>query len=143
MLRQVEDGERLGCASLASWSLKTYVATKWRIEHFPPRVDKNRGGAGERAGDTRNRTVLQRLRGNPTIKGLCSQEGVIEGFSAAPNNSVCSRTAIQSASGATNNMVWSFHEMSYSGLLQCTVISKFHKEPRKEVSSYRQHNGKE
>ena len=45
-LWQVEDGERLGCASLASWSLKTYVATKRRIERVPPRVDKSRGGAG-------------------------------------------------------------------------------------------------
>ena len=72
-------------------------------------MDKSRGGAGERASDARNRTELRRLRGNPAIKGLCSWEGVIEGSPAAPNNSVCSRTTILSASGTT--ITWSVHSM--------------------------------
>ena len=82
-------------------------------------MDKSRGGAGERASDARNRTGLRRLRGNPAIKGLCSREAVIEGSPTAPYNSVCSRTAIQSASGTT--ITWSGHSMRCP-ILDCSSV---------------------
>ena len=82
-------------------------------------MDKSRGGTGERASDARNRTGLQRLRGNPAIKGLCSLEEDIEGFPTATNNSACSRTEIQSASGST--ITWSGHSMRCP-ILDCPSV---------------------
>ena len=82
-------------------------------------MDKSRGGTGERASDARNRTGLRRLRGNPAIKGLCLREGVIGGSPTAPNNSVFSRTAIQSASGTT--ITWSGHSMRCL-ILDCSSV---------------------
>ena len=69
---------RLGCASPSSWSSDCVFATTRRIERVPLHVDRNRGDAGKRASDARNRTGLRRSRGNPGIKELCAGRGCHE-----------------------------------------------------------------